>query len=56
VDKNKRVIGVLSVHFGRPRWARRRDLQLMQWYGDLVGEAASANGAARRTRGVAAVS
>lgn len=54
-DAAGRVIGVLSVHFRRPRVARHRDMQLMQWYADLVGEAASANGPARRP-GLAEVS
>jgi hypothetical protein len=35
---------------------RHRELQLMQWYSELVGEAASSNGAAPRARRVLKVS
>jgi hypothetical protein len=56
MDADGDVIGVLSVHFRRPRVMRHRELQLMQWYSELVGEAASSNGAAPRARRMLKVS
>jgi hypothetical protein len=39
VDDTGRVRGVISTHFGHPHRPAMRDLDLMAWYGELIGVA-----------------
>jgi len=48
IDGEGRVLGVVSTHFRRPHRPSRQELQLMAWYGLLVGEALEDNAAARK--------
>jgi GAF domain-containing protein len=36
VDADGRLVGIVSTHFRRPHRPSRRDLLIMEWYGDLV--------------------
>jgi hypothetical protein len=42
IDPTGHLLGVLSTHFRRPQRPRERDLQIMQWYSELVGAAVAA--------------